>query len=382
LKHRIVLTGGGTGGHVYPALSVYEQLKNDPDVEAILYIGAKGHLEERLAAERQIDFVGLNSVGLPRKLSLAMLIWPFKMFGAFSAAVVAFNKFRPTVVLGTGGYASAPPLFAAKAAGYPLAVHEPDAHPGLVNRTLAPYANLCSLGMAGAATKLKCTRGEIAVNGNPIADRFLHPPAQAEARAQFGLRADLQTLLITGGSQGAQAINSTVLSALPQLLALKPEIQVLHQVGEKNFADFERSLKQSGDIDRYVIKPYINDLAVAYAACDLTVCRAGAMTIAELGVSGTPAIFIPFPFAAQNHQAHNARFVESKGAAVVIMQNELTPELLVKTVESLLCDKTRLDGMRQAMRSLGRPDAASQLAKQIKQLSADFLKGFSGGATN
>lgn len=371
-RHRVVITGGGTGGHIYPALSVYEQLKDDPDVESILYIGAKGHLEEQLAAERQIQFIGLNSVGMPRRLSLAIFSWPFKTFAAANAAKKAVSDFNPTVVLGTGGYAAAPPLFAALSLGIPYAVHEPDAHPGLVNKLFAPQSALCSLGMEGAAATLK-SAGNTVVNGNPIRSSFSHPPSREEAATSFGLDPALKTLLITGGSQGAQAINEAVLAALPELLKLEPGIQILHQVGSKTFADYQQQLAAAGISDpRYHCCAYINDLAVAYAACDATICRAGAMTIAELGVSATPAIFIPYPFAAQDHQTHNARAIEDKGAARVILQKDLTKELLMSTIREVLLDDAHLGSMREAMRAIGKPDAARNLADQIKEISASF----------
>jgi UDP-N-acetylglucosamine--N-acetylmuramyl-(pentapeptide) pyrophosphoryl-undecaprenol N-acetylglucosamine transferase len=228
--------------------------------------------------------------------------------------------------------------------------------------------------MAGAASKIRCP-GKVVVNGNPIASKFLNPPPQHRARQEFGLKPEMTTLLITGGSQGAQAINEAVLHALPELLNLDPPIQILHQVGEKNFVHFSSSLEALGAQDnRYVVRPYINDLAVAYSACDLTLCRAGAMTIAELGVSGTPAIFVPYPFAAQNHQTHNARFVEQQGAALVLMQSELNAQSLTELVRRLLSDKQRLNNMRQAMRSLGRPQAAHDVAQQIKQLSTEYQR--------
>jgi UDP-N-acetylglucosamine--N-acetylmuramyl-(pentapeptide) pyrophosphoryl-undecaprenol N-acetylglucosamine transferase len=375
MHHRIAITGGGTGGHVYPALSVYEQLSRDPEIEAILYIGAKGHLEERLAADRKVQFVGLRSVGLPRKLSPQLLSWPFQTLSAVWQARKVLRLFRPTAVLGTGGYAAAPPLAAAKLMAVPYAVHEPDAHPGKVNRLFAGSASLCSLGMEGAMQRMQCGSGKVVVNGNPIADRFLHPPDRREASALLGLNADLRTVLITGGSQGAQAINDAVLAALPKLMTLEPPVQIVHQVGEKNFAEFKErvdALSASMDLARYHVRPYFDDLAIAYAATDLAICRAGAMTIAELGVSGTPAIFVPYPYAAQDHQTHNARFVEAKGAAIVIMQPELSAEKVLETVRSLLGDQAKLTNMRAAMKSLGKPGAAASIAEQLKQLSADY----------
>ncbi|MGH9550944.1 MAG: UDP-N-acetylglucosamine--N-acetylmuramyl-(pentapeptide) pyrophosphoryl-undecaprenol N-acetylglucosamine transferase, partial [Terriglobales bacterium] len=166
------------------------------------------------------------------------------------------------------------------------------------------------------------------------------------------------------------AINQAVKKALPVLLSLQPEIQIVHQVGEKNLEEYKSQLPAEVlSNPRYQMRAYFDDLAVAYAACDVAICRAGEMTISELGASGTAAIFIPYPFAAQDHQTHNARAIESKGAARVIMQSELTAELLVDHLKSLLHDDAKLQSMRDAMRALGRPNAAADLAEQIKELS-------------
>lgn len=373
VKHRIVLTGGGTGGHVYPALSVAEQLKDDPDVEAILYIGAKGHLEERLAAERNIEFIGLSVGGMPRKFSPKMLTWLFQMLSAIYRAKNHLAKFKPTVVLGTGGYASAPPLAAAQLLSVPYAVHEPDAHPGLVNRVFGSNAKLVSLGMEGAADQFHPKNGKVVPNGNPVSKKFTETNARSAASALFGLTPECKTLLVTGGSQGAQAINETVFAALPKLLDMDPPLQIIHQVGEKNFADFKQRLAPAIVANpRYHLRAYFDDLSTAYAASDLTVCRAGAMTISELAVTGTPAIFIPYPFAAQDHQTFNANFIAEKGAATVIKQSQLTVDTFTSAVTDILLNSEKLDAMRIAMRELGKPEAAANLAANIKQLSTDY----------
>lgn len=372
-KHRIVLTGGGTGGHVYPALSVAEQLKENSDVEAILYIGAKGHIEERLATERNLDFVGLSVGGMPRKFSPQMLTWPFQMLSAILRAKGLLSKFKPTAVLGTGGYASAPPLAAARLLNVPYAVHEPDAHPGLVNRVFGNNAKIVSLGMEGALAQFHPKNGKVIVNGNPISKSFSKPMEKAEACALFGLNPQYRTLLITGGSQGAQAINETVLQSLPHLLALEPPLQIIHQVGEKNFAEFKNRL-DAGTLSnpRYQLRAYIDDLSTAYAASDFTVCRAGAMTISELAVTGTPAIFIPYPFAAQDHQTFNANFVQEKSAAIVIHQSDLTADSFITAVRSALEKENMLVSMRANMAKLGKPNAAADLAQELQELSTNY----------
>lgn len=367
-RHRIVLSGGGTGGHVYPALSVYEQLKVDPSVEAILYIGARGHIEERIAGERGIDFVGLDVSGMPRKPSPKLLKWVLQTWNATAEAKKVLRNFKPTAVLGTGGYASAPPLFAAMQLGIPYAVHEPDAHPGLVNRLVASKATLVSLGMKGAQERMKSGQN-IVVNGNPVRQGFVNKIGRDAACAVLGLRTDMKTVVITGGSQGAKAINESLSGTLERLLEFEPHFQIVHQAGDKNLHDVKESLPESilGS-PRYCLRAYFDDMSVVYSLADLVVCRAGAMTIAELAVTGTPAVFIPYPFAAQNHQMHNARALESQGAAAVLPQEELTSQKLGDLIVSLLSDEQRLSAMRNAMAAQGKPNAAVDLANQLKSM--------------
>lgn len=373
VEHRLILTGGGTGGHVYPALAVADELKKDQDVKAILYIGTKGHLEERLAKERGLDFIGFNVSGLPRKLSPKLFTWPFEMAQAIGQCTALFNQYRPTAVLGTGGYASAPPLCTAATTGVPYAVHEPDAHPGLVNRFFARRASLISCGMEAARVKLVSKCGETIFNGNPVRRGFVELADRKGAARELGLDANLPTVLITGGSQGAQAINEAVLKALPRLLSGTNELQIVHQVGDKNFEEFESRVPvEFRENKRYCMRPYFEDLSIAYAISDIAVSRAGAMTVSELAVTGTPAIFIPYPFAAQNHQEHNARSLEARGAAVLILQKDLTEFSLVDAVESMLFSPGRLAQMQDSIKALGKPDAASDIADLLKRLSNHY----------
>ncbi len=372
-EHRLILTGGGTGGHVYPALAVADELKNDPDVKAILYIGAKGHLEERLARERGLDFVGFQVSGLPRKLSPQLVSWPIEMAQAIGQCTTLFARFKPTAVLGTGGYASAPPLTCAATSGIPYAVHEPDAHPGLVNRFYSKRASLISCGMEAAKDKLVSKVGETIFNGNPVRKGFINLLEKEKAARQLGLVSHLPTLLVTGGSQGAQAINEAVFQMLPTLFSDPNKMQIIHQVGEKNFLEYKEQLPHEIMTSaRYCYRPYFEDLSLAYALSDLAISRAGAMTISELCVTATPSIFIPYPHAAQNHQEYNARALESKGAATVILQQDLTPGLLASTVKALLFDREKLKTMKTAISEMGKPNAAADIAELLKRLSISY----------
>lgn len=370
VSHRVLLTGGGTGGHVYPALAVAEQLRTDPEVEEIIYVGASGHIEERLARERGLEFVGLSVSGLPRKLSSQLVTWPFQTSKAVLDARICLRRFRPTVVLGTGGYAAAPPLLAAQLVRIPIAIHEPDAHPGLVNKLFSRSASLVSCGMEGAVGTLKTARGRVVVNGNPISSNFLNPMKRDAAAAVLGIDPHLKTVLITGGSQGARGINDAVRDGLKQVLNAETPVQIIHQVGGKNLNEYRETLEPTHrSSTRYVIRDYFDDLSLPYAVADLAVCRAGAMTIAELAVMGCPAIFVPYPFAAADHQTHNAQFMASKGAALVIGQDQLNGKLLADQMLSLLTEDDRLRNMSKAMKACARPQAALDLATQLKEVS-------------
>ncbi|MEZ4490075.1 MAG: undecaprenyldiphospho-muramoylpentapeptide beta-N-acetylglucosaminyltransferase [Cyanobacteriota/Melainabacteria group bacterium] len=374
--HRVVLTGGGTGGHVYPALSVYEQLVKEPSVAEILYIGALGHLEEKLCAERDIAFAGLRVSGMPRRPGLSLLRWPFEMTLAIVEARRLLGRFDPTVVLGTGGYASAAPLAAGLHLGVPIAVHEPDAHPGLVNKLFAQSASLVSLGMEGASDRIGSGILMPVVNGNPIRESF-SGMSREEALRTLSLDAGRRTVAFTGGSQGAKAINDSVRDMLVALLDRYPDLQVIHQAGGQNLAELQASLPETLKSERYqgryLLRDYFPDMALVYSASDLVVARAGAMTIAELTACGLPSVFIPYPYAAQDHQMHNARYLESKGGARVIAQDGLSSAMLLDELSTLLDDNEKMAAMAAAMKEMGRPQAAKDLAEQLLRLSSKYL---------
>ncbi len=372
--HRIVLTGGGTGGHIYPALAVAEKLCRDESVEAILYCGVNGHLEERLALARGLAFEGFVASGLPRQLSIKLLTWPGQFMTAVKRALEILRNFKATVVFGTGGYASAPLLMAASWLQIPFAIHEPDSHPGLVNRLFGNGAALISLGMEGARQSFLGSASRVVINGNPVSEKFLNAPSRKEACQLLDLDASLQTVLVTGGSQGARAVNLAVFEALPELLLEQSKLQIVHQVGQANWIDMKEALPEAlQNHPRYKPHAYFDNLAIPYAACDLTVCRAGAMTIAELFITGTPAIFVPLPSAAQDHQTFNAHFVEGLGAAKLLAQKDLNGRSLAQLIRGLLENQTDLDKMSQAMRSMARPDAAERISAQLRELSGRKL---------
>lgn len=310
---------------------------------------------------------------MPRKISPKLFSFPWQLGKSVWQAKNIIKKFKPTAVLGTGGYAAAPALAAAIIKKIPIIIHEPDSNPGLVNKVFAPYAKIISLGMEAAQAKFESlTKAKIIINGNPLAERFLKLPNRLEACNELGLNPDLPVVLVTGGSQGAQAINEAVYEMVSDMVQgpEKAKFQIVHQIGDKNWADMEAHLDSSiRNHPLYKAKKYFDNLAIPYAACDIAVCRSGAMTISELAVTGTPAIFIPYPFAAADHQAFNAHYIASKGAAKVIMQNDLSSSELHKAIIQLITDTNHLSMMQRQMHSLAKPQAATQLTEQLLQWS-------------
>ena len=380
----MILTGGGTGGHVYPALAVAEQLKKNSDVEAIVYVGVDGHLEERLAKEAGLDFIGLQVIGMPRQFSTKLFSFPWQLSKAVWQALKIVKDFKPTVILGTGGYAAAPILSAAVLKNIPFAIHEPDSYPGLVNKIFAPHSKLISLGMEAAQTKfvgaqfvgaqfISPLSKKIVFNGNPISQRYLHLPDRTTACTTLNLDPLLPVVLVTGGSQGAQAINEAVYTMLPLLISRENAtvvFQVLHQIGEKNWHHMENTLAPALRNHRlYKPRKYIDDLSIAYAASNLAICRSGAMTIAELTATGTPAIFIPYPHGAQNHQMFNAQTVAAAYAAKIIPQSQLSGAFLYEEIERLFSKNFKMSQMRQQMLSLAKPQAAEDLTQQLLNIN-------------
>jgi UDP-N-acetylglucosamine--N-acetylmuramyl-(pentapeptide) pyrophosphoryl-undecaprenol N-acetylglucosamine transferase len=356
---RIVFAGGGTGGHVYPALAVArELLKRRPDTE-VLFIGGTRGIERKIVGGSGFPLETIPVTGFLRKPSLTVV--PF--FWNLGVSVVLsrryIRRFKPSVVMATGGYVSGPPVIAARTLGVPVVIQEQNSLPGITNRALGRFAELVFLGFEDARKHFG-NRARTVVTGNPVREEIGGSNRVTAARA-FVLDPSLQTVLVFGGSQGAQAINRAVSGAAERIA--ERNIQVLWQTGDREFPAWKDLDGRSGGRIRAL--PYITVMADAYAASDLVVARSGAMSIAEITVCGLPAVFIPLPTAAENHQERNARSLEAAGAAVVILERDLTPGLLGDTVLEILESTERRETMADSSRRLGRKDAASAIAEML-----------------
>jgi UDP-N-acetylglucosamine--N-acetylmuramyl-(pentapeptide) pyrophosphoryl-undecaprenol N-acetylglucosamine transferase len=357
---RVLVTGGGTGGHVFPALAVIEALSQAN--AQFYYVGNHHRMEAHLIPEKGLPFKGLSFSGLPQKKT-GFVLWGFQLLWAIVSLLPLFWTFRPQVVFATGGYVTAPVLLVAMLTRTPYVLHEPDAHPGKVNRVFARWAAHVTCGFFAAAEDLHAK--EVTPTGNPLRPGILDAnPSQEIACEALGLtfQAKRKTLLVLGGSLGAQRLNEIVQAALPELTTTLG-LQVLHQVGEAHYESYQKGLSER-DATRadYAYRPFLTDMASAYALADIVLCRAGALTLSELYAAGKPSILVPYPYAAADHQTQNAKTAADAGAAVWIADSELTREALLRQLRDWLVSPEALERMSQAAHRLARPRATRDIA--------------------
>jgi UDP-N-acetylglucosamine--N-acetylmuramyl-(pentapeptide) pyrophosphoryl-undecaprenol N-acetylglucosamine transferase len=358
---RAIVAGGGTGGHIYPALAIAKGLIRR-GAEAVLYAGTREGLEAKLVPAEGLPFVTVTA----RKLSRGSL---GQLIGASVGLVVGLGQafrilraFRPQVVIGTGGYVCAPMVLAASLNGIPTMLHEQNAFPGLANRLLASFASVvCTTFEESAARFPPGTR--ICNTGLPIRPEILGVRRE-DALSKLGLDPHKKTILAVGGSLGARRINEAMIEVL-RFCRDNPEVQVIHATGEADYASFLERLRARGiDPDKngnITIVPFLHAMPEALAAADLVIGRAGAAFLAELTARGVAAVLVPYPYAAENHQEYNARALLRAGACEVIRDRELTGSVLVESVRRLLAEDQRREELARRARALGRPEALDRL---------------------
>ncbi len=355
----VVLAGGGTAGHVEPALALADALRLVDPTLAVLALGTERGLETRLVPRRGYPLALIPAVPLPRRPSVTLLTVPGRLAGAVRATEAVLDSTRADVVVGFGGYVALPAYLAARRRGVPIVVHEANARPGLANRIgarLTPYV----------ATGTPAARLPHATYvGIPLRSAVagLHRDAvRPVARAALGLRLDLPTLLVTGGSQGARRLNDAAVGAASGLAAAG--VQVLHVTGTGNFDEVAARLPAAGAVP-YVVVPYLERMEQGYAAADLALCRAGALTCAELAAIGLPAAYVPLPVG-NGEQRLNAEPVVAAGGGLLVADAGMDGGWILRSLLPLLLDPARLAGMGQAAERLGRRDADVSLARIVR----------------
>ena len=348
--HKVLLMAGGTGGHVYPALAVAERLRAEG--HEVTWLGVRQGLEADLVPRSGIPICYVKLTGLRGKGFVGWLSAPFRLLMSLVQSIVIIKRYRPRVVLGMGGFVAGPGGLAAWLLRCPLLIHEQNAIPGLTNRLLAVLANQVLEAFSGTFAE----RYAAVHTGNPIRAELnqVPPPDQ-----RFGGRTGAPRLLVLGGSQGAARLNAVVPAAVANMIG-DSKIEIRHQCGGRHVQTTQLAY-QSRNL-KVELLPFIEDMAEAYAWADLVIGRAGAMTVCELAAVGAAAILVPYPYAVDDHQSANARLLVDVGAAVLIPEEKLTPELLGQTVKQLFLTRDRLLNMAKAARSKAVIDAATRVA--------------------
>jgi UDP-N-acetylglucosamine--N-acetylmuramyl-(pentapeptide) pyrophosphoryl-undecaprenol N-acetylglucosamine transferase len=350
-SRRIVIAAGGTGGHLFPALAVAAELRARHPAAEITFVGSRRGPEQRIVPARGYPLWALPLEGwkgrgaIGRARAVAAAAWAFGRCAAWMASR------RPDLVIGAGGYASGPPVLAAQKLRVRTLLLEQNHFPGATNRWLAPRADAVCVPSLAAAERI---RGRRLVTGNPVRAEFARigpPPSGREL-----------SLLVFGGSRGARSINRALAAALPRLARLDPPLRIVHQTGAEDERVVAEGYERSYPRGSYEVLAFIDDMPERFAAADLVVCRAGASTVAELAAAGRPSVLVPYPFAADDHQRHNARVLGNAHAAIVVEDRELEGGRLADVIAELAADPEARQRMALAARSLARPDAALRIA--------------------
>lgn len=358
---RIILTTGGTGGHVFPALAVAEEIKKQVKDVEILFLGSRYGLEQHWVRDAGISFAGLPVQGvLGRGLrAVGALV---AMGVSITEAISILGEFKPHAVIGFGGYASFAGVSAALLRRCPSIIHEQNAIPGLANKILSRFVRKVCLAMPDQQHKLPAQKTML--TGNPVRREIIDLPEKK-------YRTKGKKLLIMGGSQGASSINKAILKHLDEFKAAG--IEIWHQTGNADYVAARNAYTDAGWEDARVLC-FIDDVAKAYAWADLVICRAGASTVAELAVSGIPSVLIPFPHATHNHQMFNARFLQDGGAAAIIEDKDLDGGNFARTVLEIMADSKKLKEMSKSAKALGHADAAAKVVSCLKDVLPDLVK--------
>lgn len=366
-KNVYFITGGGTGGHIYPAIAIADGLIAQDDTKEIYYVGNPNNMEYSIVKDKLYTFLPVLSSGMPRKLSFSFCKWIFQMIKGWLKCCNYIKKYKPKVVFGTGGYVSAPVLFAAITMRVPFVMHDCDANPGLVTRLLAPCASSVSVAFESAKSQIK--NKKCYVNGNPIRNKFSYLTKEI-AKKDLGFSSDKITLCVMGGSQGAKRINAAILELIPKLVK-DLGLQVIVQTGKKNYDEFIENLNNIypsySEEKALIVKPYFDDMITALKASDIAVSRAGSLSISELCASSAATIFIPYAYAAADHQRKNARYMVQMGAGMYLEDSDANSNTILKMICSLINNPQQLSEIKYNASKLAKYDAAEKIINQIKE---------------
>lgn len=358
-KYKFILSGGGTGGHIYPAIAIANELKLQfPDAE-FLFVGAKDKMEMQKVPQAGYEIKGLWIAGLQRKLTLQNMMFPLKLASSLLESRRIIKQFKPNVAIGTGGFASGPLLHAAGSAGIPTVVQEQNSFPGITNKLLSKKAN--SICVAYENLERFFPKQKIVLTGNPVRQDLIDIAGKREeAIAFYGLDKNKKTLLVLGGSLGARRINQLIEKELQNIIA--EDVQIIWQCGKLYFEEYKKHNQQN-----VRVVDFIERMDFVYAASDVIVSRAGASSVSELCIVGKPVIFIPSPNVAEDHQTKNAQAIVDAKGAVLLKETELDSQFSI-VFEALLKDFGKQHQLSENIKKLARPNATKAIVEEIKKL--------------
>ena len=357
---KVVISGGGTGGHIYPALALIKEIRKYNRNVEFLYIGTKKGLESNIVKKNGIPFKTIAISGFKRKISFENIKTIIRFLKGVKDSKRYLKDFKPDIVIGTGGYVCGPVVYAASKLNIPSIIHEQNSVPGLTNKFLSRYVDKVAICFEDA--KDYFPNNKVVVTGNPRASEVVQY-ADKKTTSSIGLNPMKKTVLIVGGSRGARPINEAFLEVLFE--AGTKNYQFLYVTGEVHYDRVINAVKEIGNPPNIIIKSFIHNMPEVLASVDLIVARAGATTLAEITALGLPSILIPSPYVTNNHQEKNARALSEKGAAILRLEQNISGKTLLEDIDSILLDEKKLISMRKASVELGIPDAAKKLYNEM-----------------
>ena len=368
---KAIIAAAGTGGHINPGIAIANKIKEKETGSEITFIGTNRGLENDLVSRAGYSLKTINAHGLERKLSIQNFKNLFETYKSIEEAKKIMQELRPDVLIGTGGYICVPTVIAARKLGIPVVLHESNAFPGIAVKIFKRKANKILVGFKEAKERLD-NRENIVVTGNPIKLKKQNytEMQKNKIKQEFGLKLDMPVVLVFGGSQGAQSINRSFTEIIVN--KKNKNYQIMWAAGPEQYEKIKNKLAEVnidiGKIENTKIVPYIYNMEEVMNVADLVVCRSGAMTITEISVVGKPAIFIPFPFATENHQEYNARVLEKVGAAKIILDKDLNSEILGNTINTMVKNKDELKKMGENASKVAMPDVENRIYEEIKKI--------------
>ncbi len=361
--YRIIISGGGTGGHIFPALAIANEFKRRYADAEILFVGAEGRMEMTKVPEAGYRIIGLWISGLQRKLTISNLSFPFKLISSYLKAGSIVRKFKPDAVIGTGGYASGPVMLAASKNNIPALVQEQNSYAGLTNKQLAQKANKICVAYSGMEKYFPASK--VVLTGNPVRKDIIDIESKREkALNYFAFNSTDRTLLILGGSLGARTINESILAGIDKLI--DAHVQVIWQTGKLYYAGIKSQLENK-DLRKIRVVDFLMQMDLAYAATDVVISRAGALAISELCITKRPSILVPSPNVAEDHQTKNAKALVSEEAALMVKDVEAN-KILVSEALKLIYDEQLCDKLTANIAMWAKPKATEDIVDEIEKL--------------